>query len=516
MPPTRQRSPLEAPFKAASTLLRCLSQRDATRLDADKLAGSVWRDQRAVLLSCVEGERKPLRSAALGLLATLVGCSPVVARELLQEFERGGSRVERGLRDVEASHSAVQHLANIGLALLRTRERSVLLRLLNSEHKRLASAPLRLLPKLPAHQQVQILVGVRSHVLLASGLPLRAKLAPCLSTLEAVVELYAARGAPADAAHAHLLLVLAHLLPASIAGRVAHALRPTSTPTADGKHAGGTEAAVASASDGAGADADADADGGALAGARGVVHGAHAPLSGAEDAALRALLALRPASDGRQLRLLLAALHALPSLRGPYVRLRAGAGSAPEPKPSRTWLAHLAFVCELCRVTLGSAADSASHCADAAALGVAVAAAGTGAPSSLPPPSAPAADAASALAARPPTDATAAAAVLDALFPGALGRSLWTRALLHTSLLVRVSAANALLLVLPRLRTLTAPLAAAAARASPDSPSAVGARLIAAEVHKRLPDVQVLPTRRSNPHPRPRPQPWPHPPRTPV
>ena len=110
MPPSSQREPLEGAFKSAGHLLRCLSVQEATRLEADKLAGSIWREQRSVLISCIEGERKRLRPAALGLLASLVACSPVVAREFLQELERGGTRVERGLREAEAGGGTLLQL----------------------------------------------------------------------------------------------------------------------------------------------------------------------------------------------------------------------------------------------------------------------------------------------------------------------------------------------------------------------------------------------------------------------
>ena len=68
--------------------------------------------------------------------------------------------------------------------MLSTPERSVLLRVLGGEHRRLASAPLRLLSKLKEATQLRVLATVRTHVLLVNGLPLRAKLVPCLSTLE--------------------------------------------------------------------------------------------------------------------------------------------------------------------------------------------------------------------------------------------------------------------------------------------------------------------------------------------
>ena len=83
----------------AAHLLRHLTAREETRLEADKLAGTIWRAHHAILISVLEGERQRLRHSALGLLAALVACSPVVARELLQELERGGSRVERGRGD---------------------------------------------------------------------------------------------------------------------------------------------------------------------------------------------------------------------------------------------------------------------------------------------------------------------------------------------------------------------------------------------------------------------------------
>ena len=489
MPPAqRERDFLETPFKAAAKLLGCLCERDATRLDADKLAGSLWRTHRTALIACIEGERKRLRPPGLGLIAALVAASPVVARELLQEFERGGVRIERGLREAEAGSFTLQQTAAVALALLRTRERSVLLRLLNGEHKRLASAPLRLLPKLPPPMQAHVLVAFRNHVLLATGLPLRARLAPCLSTLEPVVELYGARGAAGDAAHSHLLIVLACLVPASVAGRTLH-----SSPAAV---ASGTGAAPAEF-EGAATAAQAEPSGSAVAAAGSASTAASSSRSGTEEAVLRALLALRPAADGRQQRLLLATLHALPSIRSAYVRLRAGPSAAMEPRASRFWLAQLAFTCHLTSVTLSGPEERQQRLAETSALAASIVAGGpSGASLALPAvqPLGAGADAAAELTARPPTDAVSAAAAVDGVLPGGLSRPFWTKALLHASLLVRLSAANALLSILPLLRRFTAPLATAAAAPSepPEGAAAVGNRLIAAELQRRLPDVQIL------------------------
>lgn len=482
MPPApREKDLLEPPFKAATRLLGCLCERDATRLDADKLAGSLWHTHRAALIACIEGERRRLRPAGIGLLAALVTASPVVARELLQDLEQGGARLERGLREAEASGSTLQQTASMALALIRTRERSILLRLLHGEHKRLASAPLRLLPKLPAAMQAHVLVVFRNHVLLASGLPLRARLAPCLSTLESVVELYTARGVAADAAHAHLLIVLTSLVPTSVAGRALHTAQVTlpaaaglateTEPTAaDGDNSGGTAGAASTAL-------------------------TSSSRSGAEDAVLRALLAMRPAADGRQQRLVLATLHALPSIRSAYVRLRAGSSSAMEPRASRVWLAQLVFACQLSRVTLGGPDERQQHVVEREALAASIVADGpSGVSSALPAIHPLRADAALELAHQPPTDAVGAAAMVDGVLPGALSRPFWTKALLHSSVLVRLSAANALLLLLPLLCRFTAPLAAVASapHESPEGSAATGSRLIAAELQRRLPDVQIL------------------------
>ena len=63
---------LERPFKAARQLLRAQSQQDDNRLEADKLAGTIWRTHHPTIIACIEGEHKGLRPAAIGLLATLV------------------------------------------------------------------------------------------------------------------------------------------------------------------------------------------------------------------------------------------------------------------------------------------------------------------------------------------------------------------------------------------------------------------------------------------------------------
>ena len=311
---------LERPFKAARQLLRAQSQQDDNRLEADKLAGTIWRTHHPTIIACIEGEHKGLRPAAIGLLATLVACSPVVARQLLQELERAGARADRGLRQAEASGSLVHQAAAVSLALVRTRERSVLLRLLGGEHRRLASAPLRLLPKLPVPMQLDVLVAFRSHVLLASGVPLRSRMAPALSTLEFVVELYAAGGAAADAAHAHLLLVLTCLAPAVVASRSPQYV-PSTFAAAAAAAEDESEHITVEETDGAGGSAHASSGSGGGGGGH-ASPSASSVRSGAEDALLRALLALRPSSDSRQMKLLLSTLHALPPIRAAYVRLR--------------------------------------------------------------------------------------------------------------------------------------------------------------------------------------------------
>ena len=67
---------------------------------------------------------------------------------------------------------------------------------------------------------------------------------------------------------------------------------------------------------------------------------------------------------------------------------------------------------------------------------------------------------------RLPSDATSASALVDAVLPGAFCRPFWTKSLLHSAMLVRLAAANALTLLLPLLKaSLTDRLAALAAAA---------------------------------------------------
>lgn len=205
---TGGRSALEPCFRTAALLLRKLQP-----VPADKLAGSLWRTHREKLIACIEGDQRRLRPAALSLLASLAASNAVVARELLQELERSGMRIDRGLREAEAGGGSPQLVA-LGLALIGTDDPTVLLRLLSGEHRRLASAPLRLLPRVPEGLQLRVLAAVHERILRATHLPVRAKLAPCTGTLEAIASLLGSGGAVADAAHAHLVFVCTTLMPA--------------------------------------------------------------------------------------------------------------------------------------------------------------------------------------------------------------------------------------------------------------------------------------------------------------
>ena len=175
-----------------------------------------------------------------------------------EELERG-ARIERGLREGEGRLSAPHQAAALGLSLLGTDEKAMLQRLLGGAHRGLATAPLQLLAKLPEGLQLRVLGTVRERVLQAPHSVPRAKLSICTATLESVATLYGSSVGPiTDAAHAHLLLVCTSLVPAVATSR------------------GGLSAA-------------------------------------AHDCVLKLLLALRPASHGRQQRLLLATLRSLPS-----------------------------------------------------------------------------------------------------------------------------------------------------------------------------------------------------------
>ena len=422
-----KRSALEPAYRTAALLLRA-----SDVADGDKLAGVIWRAQRERITSCLEGEQRRLRPSALALAAALVSRSAVVARELLQELERGGTRVERCLREAEDSNSTAQQLAALGLAFLGANDRAVLLRLLGGAHRRLASAPLRLLPRLSESLQLRVLNTVRESILDAVQLPLRAKLAPCTSTLEQVAALYGSRAPVADAAHAHLLVVCTALVPVLVS------------------RSSSVAAASSFAADGV---ADDDGGGGGDGRSRSSVS---APRSAVHDMVLRLLLALRPTSETRQQRLLLATLARLPSLVPAYLQVRGGTSSATEPRASRQWFVFLAFTCRLARVSLRANRRGSSTLSDAAD----------------------------------------AAALVDVSLPAALCRPFWSRALLHTSLLVRLYASHALLLLLPLMYAeVVAPRAAAAAKeasSTTDGRAADSLRLLIAEIHRRLPDVQVL------------------------
>ena len=445
---TGGRSALEPCFRTAALLLRKLQP-----VPADKLAGSLWRTHREKLIACIEGDQRRLRPAALSLLASLAASNAVVARELLQELERSGTRIDRGLREAEAGGGSPQLVA-LGLALIGTDDPTVLLRLLSGEHRRLASAPLRLLPRVPEGLQLRVLAAVHERILRAAHLPVRAKLAPCTGTLEAIASLLGSGGAVADAAHAHLVFVCTTLMPAWL-----------------GRGAGGSEA---TSSEGGRARA-ASGGGGAGSGGGGGGGGSGGSRATAQDAVLKLVLELRPTAQGRQQRLLLATLKALPQLLPSYLRLRAAPSAASEPRCSRGWFAQLAFLSRLAAVALDALAEQ------------------------QPPPASPA-------------DAAAASALLDSTLPGALGRPFWSKALLHPSFLVRLYATNALLALLPRIAAAlvrplaarasaastaaataaTATAAAAAAAAAAAGSASLGLRLLRAELQRRLPDAKVL------------------------
>jgi hypothetical protein len=105
---TGGRSALEPCFRTAALLLRKLQP-----VPADKLAGSLWRTHREKLIACIEGDQRRLRPAALSLLASLAASNAVVARELLQELERSGMRIDRGLREAEAGGGSPQLVGDV-------------------------------------------------------------------------------------------------------------------------------------------------------------------------------------------------------------------------------------------------------------------------------------------------------------------------------------------------------------------------------------------------------------------
>lgn len=94
-------------------LSRALALEGLAVAEAERRAGELWREHRPALLACVEGEqRRRLHSAtvaAVGLLGALAARGGV-ARALLQDLERGGARIERGLRSLELPGGAPQQV----------------------------------------------------------------------------------------------------------------------------------------------------------------------------------------------------------------------------------------------------------------------------------------------------------------------------------------------------------------------------------------------------------------------
>ena len=158
------------------------------------------------------------------------------------------------------------------------------------------------------------------------------------------------------------------------------------------------------------------------------------------------LLALRPTADPAQQRLLLTALRAAPALLPEFVRSRGGAGGAADPRPATAWLAAIAFGCRLLAV-------AAEHAARTMRRGALETSKGGADPLGL-----------------------------DAVVPPVLSRPLLSRALLHTSPLVRCFALNALLALLGALAAVRR--AAVAAGVAPAEAEAA--------LRRRLPDAQLL------------------------
>ena len=92
---------------------------------------------------------------------------------------------------------------------------------------------------------------------------------------------------------------------------------------------------------------------------------ARSPVS---DTVLRLLLALKPATDARQQALVLRTLHAMPTIRPSYLRLRTSFGTSLEPRAARQWFSQLAFICRVARVCLGGGLDLGGHAEAASAL----------------------------------------------------------------------------------------------------------------------------------------------------
>jgi len=136
--------------------------------------------------------------------------------------------------------------------------------------------------------------------------------------------------------------------------------------------------------------------------------GAAVPETRAGHVALtQLLLALQPTADREQQEVVLAMLSAVPTLRHAYLSGRGDAASL-EPRPTRRWVVEVAFTIRVLQTARAPRADPSDT-----------------------------------VGARRPAAAS--------LIPPGLGRQFWSRALLHSSLLVRCTALNALVAVLEML-----------------------------------------------------------------
>lgn len=299
------------------------------------------------------GQPTWLTLKAIDLISLLVTSSTLVAWELLHDFESNGSGIERGLRDLEGTATAAEHLAILSLALLDSADRRVFLRLLHPRHKRLACASLRHIGKFKEALQQYSLRIIKNRVLLSRDLPLRAKLTFCAATLEAVVPLYASRGCVSEAAHMHLMLVCTMLLPASaISGRRANASitcdqhdRKARASAIEGQPTSDYAVEALSVDP-----LNFSRDAGASDSRR------------ACEAVLSVLLSLHPLHDSRQQHLVLTALHRVARIRRPFLSFHAD--RLPRRKEStmeRRWLLHLVLTCRLALVTVLGADDPSTY-----------------------------------------------------------------------------------------------------------------------------------------------------------
>lgn len=310
-----------------------LKQKTSTSSAQASTALALWRNHRSDIITRLGTGSVGRRLKAVGVLTTMVSSHFAIAGELMTELSQGGSRPDDNLfRDFGSSHGAPQRLSALALALFESGDHGAMLHMLEARHRRLASAPLRLLAEVGEPLQLRALSVFKRRIVLSSSIQLRAKLALCVSTLESVARLYSSEGNASDAAHEYLMLICTSLIPAAFAEvRGRRHLMP-------GQELDGQRREQPSAH----------------------LKAREGALSGVLDATLRTLISLQPTADGRQQQLVLSTLRCLPSIRPLYLAWRATLTSATASPTTRALLTQLTFAQGLARACLDAfGADTA-------------------------------------------------------------------------------------------------------------------------------------------------------------